>query len=425
MVVPKATPAGPSTAIPAGPSAPVAPAAPCTANSAPQPPHRTEPQQRGPRAKKISDQKEAALSVPATGLRADHLNEPGSRLQGCGCPRTWFLYPDKPPHVSLLAWQAMSEESRKQHRRWIGELRAMPDDLTKMRIAPAALELVRRMARARHWRWSTISRALSAITSALMHLPMYTNAHHGINLDDDPEWRDAKKSAARFEKETPADPPPPIPREGVLESRKHLQKNPMAELFLAMLWAFAARAGDIAGLNHEDVKITLPAPGTLAQVALTIRRGKGAKRSGPYVAASTMEATDARELHRLVQQTNTGERIFKATTTLRAAVRTALKHWHPRAALPSLRSGAARHLATSGMPEADLARLLGHRSIDTLRRYLGYADNLTAEARRTQAGTARLHTAARKHHESGGPPTTSAEGTEAASGHAHLRNRTN
>jgi integrase len=221
---------------------------------------------------------------------------------------------------------------------------------------------------------------------------MYTNVQHAVYLDEDPEWRDAKRTAARLEKETPANPPPPISREAMLASRAQLRRNPTADLYLAMLWAFAARAGDVSGLNAEDVKIDATPDGShTARVALTIRRGKGAKRSGPYIAASTMEDSDARELQRLVQQTSTGQRIFRTTAQIRAAVRAALKQWDARAALPSLRSGAARHLAATGMPEADLARLLGHRSIDTLRRYLGYAENLTIDTRRTQRGTRLLH----------------------------------
>lgn len=61
----------------------------------------------------------------------------------------WYIYPSKPPHISHIAWKAVTEETRILHRRWLQELRAMPADLLVRPLAAATIELIRRMAKAR------------------------------------------------------------------------------------------------------------------------------------------------------------------------------------------------------------------------------------------------------------------------------------
>jgi integrase len=264
----------------------------------------------------------------------------------------------------------------------------MPADLLPLNIASATLELIRRMATTRRWRWSTIARALSNVQSALLNISLYSNVQTAINLDTWPEFRAAKRAAIRFEKEIPAQPPPPLNYEQTMAARKHLRTDQRAELFLAMLWAFAARAGDIGGLNGEDVQMEDLNSATV-KIAITIRRGKGARFRGPYVSASVMDKDMARELQRAILASPKDRRIFPDATKLRQKVRSAIKTILPQAALPSIRKGSARHLAQLGVPEADIARLMGHKNLDTLRRYLGYADNPTIESRQLQDRVAR------------------------------------
>jgi integrase len=340
----------------------------------------TRPADSGTHAEVLADPPVAPL----------HPNEKGRPDEGSVCPRLWYIYPDKPPHVSLLAWNAVSESTRNQQRRWIRDLRSMPADLLSRSLPTAALELVRRISVARRWRWSTHARALANVQSALSALPLYTNQLRGVNLDAFPEWRQAKRTAVRYEKEVPPNPPPPLSPgqfEKLLQSLAH---NPRARLFATLLWSFAARAGDIGGLRRQAVQENGRTQTGDYKVTFTYRTGKGTRFRGPYDAPSVLKAEDMAELQRAMIQVAEADRIFPDTTSLRTAIRHKMKEIDQRLSLPSVRKGSARHMAKMGMPEADIARIMGHTTVDTLRRYLGYGENPTIEAHNLQERLGRL-----------------------------------
>ncbi len=305
-------------------------------------------------------------------------NWTGDPSGGRSCPRTWFLHASRPPHVSA----AVTPETRRAHLHWLRELRSMPADLLRRPLPLAALELVRRTAAARNHKWSTIARALASIRGALLALPLYTAEPLPIDVGQHPEWRAATATCRRMDNETPPAPPPPITKDQYALARKHLRTEPQAEAFLALMWSFAARAADVAGLNAGDVVLE-----SRGRVAATMRRGKGAKFRGPYPVASTASQEDLALFRRVLAPRRHAERMFAGVPAIRRAITQALTKVLPGSALPSVRKGAARHLVTSGAPEEEVARLTGHTRLDTLRRYLGYAEVLTAEARAAQERT--------------------------------------
>ena len=314
------------------------------------------------------------------------------------CPRTWYVYPQKPPHVTQMAWLALTPEVRGQQRRWLIELRAMPADLLEIPLASAALELIRRHAVARRWKWSTTSKALTSLRGAVLNLPMYTNHHTGIDLGIHPEWRAACTTARRYQREVPAQPPTPVTLSEVLEARRVLKQAPSAQLLLGMMWAFAARCGCVTQLNKEDIQLeemtTTTTSLRLVGVNITFRRGKGARFRGPYCSVGTLTPEDAELLRRRLQELRPPQRIFeKNGARERNLVRSALREETPQAALPSLRKGAGQHMATIGVPLAHIQLLLGHSRLDTTRRYLGYGLRTTTDDEKTRKSAALLHKA--------------------------------
>jgi len=205
----------------------------------------------------------AALAEPA----AQYLNRVGSSLSApngvlstqcqtgrVSCPRTWFIYTERPPHISPVAWAAKVPQTRDVHRRWILNLHSMSRSLLGIELHQAALELVRRMRVQQNWKWSMTARAFIDITAALRNLPFYTNQTKGINLAEHPEWREAVQTANTLQKQEIAEPPPPVTYEEYVKARRILDtKSPHASLYLSLMWNFAARAGDIQMLQARDV----------------------------------------------------------------------------------------------------------------------------------------------------------------------------
>eukprot|EP00796_Vickermania_ingenoplastis_P011258 gene11257-biopygen8184 len=171
------------------------------------------------------------------------LNSVGLRQEGkAASPTSWYVYQDKPYFLQPTAWRAKTSDTRKLHIRWINEIKSMPAEYLDRDLPQAIMEYVRHIAVMRQWKWSTYAKNLSAIESALESLPLYTNQKKGIFLKECPEWRDNLLGAQLKERESVAQPPEPLTIDMYDKARKALEhREPVAELYLTMLWMFAAR----------------------------------------------------------------------------------------------------------------------------------------------------------------------------------------
>eukprot|EP00796_Vickermania_ingenoplastis_P011270 gene11270-biopygen7751 len=176
------------------------------------------------------------------------------------------------------------------------------------------------------------------------------------------------------------------------KARKALEhREPVAELYLTMLWMFAARPADISRLRVRDVTIGQPHDSGTVPVQLTIREGKAAKFRGPYPVASILTRQQASMLQQLMMERSASQRIFSEPAVIRSKTLAEVKKVCAEATLQSLRKGAVRHLAQQGVPEDQLILMTGHTQINTLRKYLGYGRQLTAEGAEAQGNAVLLH----------------------------------
>ncbi|KPA78423.1 TATE DNA Transposon [Leptomonas pyrrhocoris] len=347
-------------------------------------------------------------------LRAAPLNMQGRPLTGTeeaeACPRNWFLFSTKPPHVSQLAWNAVRPDTREHHLRWLARIKAMSSERLRMSLPCACIDLIMATARARRWKWATTSKAFAGVAGALRDLPLYSTQRRGIRLQDDPEWRSAFGSVQRYMRESVPDAPPFLTLQQVRSVLDRLRlPHPRAALFLAMMWGFAARACDIATLRAKDVTV-FPSNGPPPQpegapplsmrqrkaadpglrVTITVRRGKGAKKRGPYPVPSVLTREMGAVLQELLVQRRPSEELFAPhTEQLRRLVASELGRVLKGAQLPSVRKGALRCMAEAGVPSRDLMVISGHAKPTTLLRYLGYGQQPTAEAEAARAGASR------------------------------------
>jgi len=331
----------------------------------------------------------SVLNEPVPG----NLNSVGLRMEGVAAsPKDWYVYPSMPSSLQPIAWQARTEGTRRLHLKWINEIKCMPQDLLNRDLPQAILELVRRVGTARAWSWSTYAKALVSIQSALENLPLYTNQKKGIKLSDCPEWRASVAGAQLKEKESVPVTEDPLTIEEFEEAERMLHNDkPEAALFLTMMWMFAARPGDIARIRKRDVTFSPPDEQGNIPTSITIREGKAVKFRGPYPISTVLLQTDASKLLKLMEAATRSQRIFSDLNQLKLTARTALQRVRKDLSLPLVRKGAVCHLARVGVPEEQLMRLTGHTLVNTLRRYLGYGRQLTAEGAEAQASAGRLH----------------------------------
>nr|CAJ2467888.1 unnamed protein product [Leishmania braziliensis] len=334
-------------------------------------------------------------------LRSNPLNMQGRPLsqeeEAEVCPRNWFLFAAKPPHISQLAWNLVRPDTRAHHLRWLTRIKSMNSEQMLMRFPAACIDLIVSTARARKWKWATTAKAFAAVAGALRDLPLYSTQARGIRLQDDPEWRSAFGTVQRYMKELVPDAPPFVSRPQVERISKRLRLgHPRAALFLAMMWGFAARACDISTLRAKDVTLF---PGTstdtYVKVTLTIRKGKGAKTRGPYPVPSMLTRDLAATLQEMLVEKRPSEELFSPhVEELRALIAQEVRTEMRGAQLPSIRKGALRCMAEAGVPLKDLMMISGHAKQATLLRYLGYGQQPTVEAEtaRDNAGRALFQT---------------------------------
>lgn len=322
------------------------------------------------------------------------LNDHGSPERGPeNCPRTWHIYSHKPSHICSVAWNALTEAVRQHHIRCLGKLKAMPNELLHQNIASSALECIRREAVARKWSPATLMKEYSAMAGALRDLPMYTTENKGVHLSDFPEWRAAQKTAKRMDREIDKNEFPAITYSQYLEAMKHLRRSkPQAALFLGMMWALAARAGDVQQLRPKDISLgkTALQDGTVP-LGITQKFGKATRFRGTYWSASTLLPEEAAELRRNISQKKPTQKLFPNGEEIRTYVRTSLRTQNRLSALPSIRRGAIQHLARQGVSEASLMRLTGHKRVETLYRYIGVGPLATQEAVTARDSVKLLH----------------------------------
>eukprot|EP00796_Vickermania_ingenoplastis_P000936 gene936-biopygen777 len=341
------------------------------------------------------------------------LNSVGLRQQGkAASPNSWYVYQDKPYFLQPTAWRAKTSDTRKLHIRWINEIKSMPAEYLDRDLPQAIMEYVRHIAVMRQWKWSTYAKNLSAIESALESLPLYTNQKKGIFLKECPEWRDNLLGAQLKERESVAQPPEPLTIDMYDKARKALEhREPVAELYLTMLWMFAARPADVSRLRVRDVTIGQPHDSGTVPVQLTIREGKAAKFRGPYPVASILTRQQASMLQQLMKERSASQRIFSEPAVIRSKTLAEVKKVCAEATLQSLRKGAVRHLAQQGVPEDQLMLMTGHTQINTLRKYLGYGRQLTAEGAEAQGNAVLLHPEQSNSETERRAPRTSRSGT--------------
>jgi len=71
------------------------------------------------------------------------------------------------PHVPALSWSALTPETRASHRRALQGLSALAPN---QRLATVCVEMLRRAALERRWRWATTLRNAATLQGALANL---------------------------------------------------------------------------------------------------------------------------------------------------------------------------------------------------------------------------------------------------------------
>lgn len=299
-----------------------------------------------------------AVPPAAAGITWEDLN--GIRLHG----ETLI----KLPWLASFGQDNLALETRQRHRLHISTvLNQMPDDLKKLPLPEAVLTQLLRSAKQRNWTEPTFHRNLCSTQGALARLHLYCNVSQPILLAQDLHWREAVAKAGKLARESEKVNAPLALTKDQYETVRSTTSDMQKRMFLTIAWRTCSRFGCAAQLRREDLRLE----GRLLTV--TFRRGKGVTFRGPYSVHTTLTEAESQDLATYLAENKAAEErnLFPSKTIAvdtRDRMRTVDKNLTQRA----VRRGALQALAAVGTDEATLMLFSGHRSVDTLRRYLDW-----------------------------------------------------
>ena len=221
------------------------------------------------------------------------------------------------------------------------------------------------------WLPQTFFREMNLLHGAFNHLNKYVkeNLDSKIRLNDSTTWTSCKKSYESLSiKHQPVH-----QSAAVFDDIKLAIANAPSEdiaMFILLLWALAARKGDVSRLRTEDIKSLDPNTG---KFLLTIHHGKGVKaRKAKYSLPTVIHKDYVTRLNNFINKERTGPFLFRLSLRNNNEINQVLRTANPSLSCRSVRRGAAQALGKSGHPLKDIMVLTGHKSEDTLKRYLDW-----------------------------------------------------
>ena len=255
----------------------------------------------------------------------------------------------------------------------------------------------------RKWAWSTMNRTMGSLQGALSNLPMYCNCPVPILLSQGVAWRNAMRASTQRMKENEGVDPPACPFES-LAAAADTATEPWIRMALRLTWLTAARCGCILQIRRREVQYTA-SDGALS---VTFRRGKGVKFRGPYTVPTEVPPRWRQELGSWLATIRPEEFIFRAESAndrmrMGVQLKLTLQSIDPSLGQRAIRRGALQHMSRLGIPNATLMQFSGHRSEETLLRYLGWGLHAEERAERSREAARLLGGPTSEHRPPDGP----------------------
>ena len=255
-------------------------------------------------------------------------------------------------------------------------------DLHTQSLTAAIVAVYGGRAAERGWRAATLQRELANVAGAFADFSLYTNSPVSFQLGREPVFRDAMKAASLASNEQQQEQPAATSDE--LQHMVEAAPDAGTKLALVLTWICGGRLGDVLHLIRKEVMLSSDfATSGLMQVQFA--RGKGARFNQPYTVSTFCPELWRALTMQMLERAGPrdwlfpgGEKVFGQLC--RMAVRTVC----PAYSVKSLRRGALQLLAKSGATDETLTSFSGHKSVDTLKRYLNWGKDFTQRVNNAQ-----------------------------------------
>lgn len=284
---------------------------------------------------------------------------------------------------------------------WLQAMLEAHPELQPLPLATAILQALDLKAASakRPWLPQTHFRELTQLDGALGSLGKYaTNTDARLRMSESDAWRAAKTAWQRLSIQHQ-----PVHQAAAscddIATAMSNSKDPQLRAFLMLLWLSCGRKGDVASLRQGNV--TLEPSGRLN---IFMQEGKGvlAKRAKYHVITHVPELWRAELRAFLATPRERRAHLFRRDLATNNEVTELLRTADPALNCRATRRGAAQTMARSGaVTEDTLMRMTGHRSLESLHRYLDWDRLNEAPHRQAQEAakqlTAKLNSGSPRH----------------------------
>jgi ubiquitin C-terminal hydrolase len=248
-----------------------------------------------------------------------------------------------------------------------------------MPFAEAVVTTFRERAQERSWRAATLTRELANFAGAMADLALYSNSPIGFRMGEAPFFTDAMRAAQLVANEEMVGSQPAATVEEMVDA-VNLAPDVAVRVALALTWCCAGRVGDVLKLQRRDVQLD-PQFLTNGAMLITFARGKGALLGQPYTVPTLCLEEWRPMVLQYLNSTQPNAWVFPGgTQTFGVLVNLALRTANPNYSVRAIRRGALQAMAADGAPDAVLVIFSGHKSADTLHRYLNWGAKSAARS---------------------------------------------
>lgn len=219
------------------------------------------------------------------------------------------------------------------------------------------------------WLPQTHLRELLHVQATFASLPKYChNVNYSVTLNSLPVWRNAREAWKRLAIQSQPLNQAAASAEQIQEALA-LTNDKDLRAFLMLLWISCGRKGDIAQLKKGNIKLE-----PNGAVTFFIEQGKGVlANQAKYRVPSHCPRIWFQELQEFINRQRAARSfLFRRSLAKSNEAINCLREVDPNLSCRAVRRGSLQTMAAAKVEEETLRILSGHKSIQTLRRYLDF-----------------------------------------------------
>ena len=289
------------------------------------------------------------------------------------------------------------------HRKFLRMLQAFlrnsEPDWQRHALVVIAVRLLETLADLRKWKPQTLFREACSAQGALNSLPVYSDFPQAVNLCKEPMWRLKLEEWGTLSRQAQPHNQAAAGFENIIQAVESVPADDLlTRSALILQWTMAARVGDVLNLRYGDIAWGGLSGPERYNLKVTVKEGKVMRKRDPYTVPTKVtyhvHAEILDRFFKSIEPKSEATPLFprrqRHSSHQQFLIRKALKQAGANLNTRAIRRGALQVMADNGVSLNVLATFSGHKSEDTLLRYLNWGRNASERTEASQKAAVHL-----------------------------------